>query len=655
MHWIPFPFLRYALLLMLGIGLYRWFNPLMSSILYAVMATLFLLSLFYFVKWKKRAIQLLALLLLVILGSWRAAFDDPRQDSLHLLTTSDIEAYTGRVVTEVYHKGKTWRADLSVFRVKDSTGWRPASGRVRLYIAGDTGAAPLAYGQKIIVGAAPELVRPPSNPYSFDYAAYLANQHIFHTHYLPLGSYRSLGPPVVHPLDPLAWGFSIRSYGREQLERYIEDVRSRAIASALLLGIKDQIDNDLRAAYAGAGAMHILAVSGLHVGIVFALLSWVLVRLGAADGLRIAVVVAVLWGYALVTGFSPSVVRAVLMFSLMSVAGLFGRHRLTYNSIGLSAFVLLWYDPNLLFSVSFQLSYLAVLGIVFLYPRWVRAWSPSRLWVRRAWELVVVSMAAQLATFPLAMYYFHQFPSYFLLSNLLILPAIAGILQLGIAFLVFAPIPYLGSALAWLFEWSLRWMNSVILWIEALPGAVLEGLYVSGMEVLLLYLILLAGLGFWYARRRVVGYLAVAFVLVACVWHIGQVEARYGERVLTVYDMPVANLSLRRGPWVYFWVADSSHSGIPYAVAGDQLRAYSRPLTNYPVKDFAWGKLWMWEGKKIVYLRDSRVEAATLAQIGSVDVLLLDPGLRPERVPAIAAKAVVHRELFCLSLPEEAQ
>ena len=647
MSWIPFPFLRYALFLSLGILSYPLLSPYLTF--YPAFAVFLLAVVAYIVvvartkpaqrERLRLPMGMASLFILWLLGFLvtyqRTASNHPD----NLTRFPEIQAYLGRVDGEVYFKGKTWRTDLRIERVRTPEGWRPASGTVRLYIKkSQTGRKPMRYKASLLVREAPQRVRPPTNPHAFDYRKYLANKNIYHTHYLPPTHYHVLDSGQQSEWDPQVWGIRIRAYGRNLIETYLNENASRAIASALLLGIKDNIDDELRAAYAGAGAMHILAVSGLHVGIVFTLLSRLFKLAGRSERSRITVFTSllVLWGYALVTGFSASVVRAVLMFSFINVGKLFRRHNITYNSIGTSAFLLLMYRPQFLYEVGFQLSYLAVLGIVFLYPRWSRLWEPKYWLVRRGWELVVVSVAAQLATAPLAVYYFHQFPNFFLLANLIVLPAVAVILNIGMAFLALGHFPLVGKWLGLVFERALNLMNATIRWIEGLPYAVSDSLFLTGSETFLIYLFILIALGFWFGRQRWLGGWGLAVILLGCILHTVRVEKIRNEEELVVYDLPVTALSFREGQHMHYWLDTSNYeldAGTrKYALQGYRLRAYADTTTlEVPHEKLPFGQLWVWQQKRILRL----TKPVKQLPFHTVDVLILsnNAARTPEQLP----------------------
>ena len=201
-------------------------------------------------------------------------------------------------------------------------------------------------------------------------------------------------------------------------------------------------------------------------------------------------IILFLWFYAFITGLSPSVMRATVMFTFMALAGVIGRKSQTFNTIFLSAFLLILYQPSFLFDVGFQLSYSAVIAIVYFQPKIVGLLVVKNRFLRWAWELTAVSLAAQIGTAPFSLFYFHQFPNYFLLSNFVVIPAASIILYLAIALFVVSWIPYLNIAVAFLLNWVLRIMYMAISGIEHLPHA-LSITWISPTELLLFYLTIL--------------------------------------------------------------------------------------------------------------------------------------------------------------------
>jgi len=244
--------------------------------------------------------------------------------------------------------------------------------------------------------------------------------------------------------------------------------KQRAILQALVLGHKKDIDEEQYQAFAAAGALHILAVSGLHVGILFLVFSRLLsplryLKFGKA--IQSVLVVLLLWGFAILAGLSPSVVRAVTMFSFFALAGMLKRPTNGFNTLFLSYFVLLLYEPNWLFHVGFQLSYLAVFHILWIQPRLYKLYIPKYYLDRMLWGIITVTLAAQVGVAPLSVYYFHQFPGLFFITNLVILPFLSLVLIGGLFIVLLAVIELLPPSFAAAYNWVLAQLNNFINWV----------------------------------------------------------------------------------------------------------------------------------------------------------------------------------------------
>ncbi len=243
--------------------------------------------------------------------------------------------------------------------------------------------------------------------------------------------------------------------------------------SALTLGYKGDLDRGVIQSFQRSGAAHVLAVSGLHTGLVYAMIVF-LITLGKKikplyestfwRALQSVLILLLLWGYAVLAGLSPSVVRSALMLTLVEIARFCARPPLTLNIVLFSAALILAFRPSDLFNVSFQLSYSAVISIV--------AFSP--LFTQHRFDLVWVSMAAQLGTIPFTLYYFHQLSNYFLLTNLIVLPLATILVPLGLATLVLGAVPYLGTVLVWCLQKGTELMLIAVDWVQSLPGAFVQ-------------------------------------------------------------------------------------------------------------------------------------------------------------------------------------
>ena len=295
-----------------------------------------------------------------------------------------------------------------------------------------------------------------------------------------------------------------------------------AVAIAMTLGDKSRLTNDLREVYSISGASHVLALSGLHLGIIYALLVLVVGyrRLG---WLRETLVILGIWAYAFFTGLSPSVVRAAVMITVYSLVALANRDRMSLNTLALTAIIMLLWNPLYLYDVGFQMSFLAVLFILLFFKpiyalipeRWLHP-SPdthhstlitqhstlnTRHFLRWSWTMVVVSLCAQMGTFPLTMYYFGRISVYFLLTNFLVIPLAICILYLTAAMLLLSWWPAAQSLVAQPLIWVVDFQNTALRWIASLPASHIENISLSRLHVILIYAALFILL-FLFSRYR---------------------------------------------------------------------------------------------------------------------------------------------------------
>lgn len=364
---------------------------------------------------------------------------------------------------------RSYRSLLLLHSIKTDDSIIGTREKIQVYFEKSENIKQLKPGSQIIFDQQPQQIENRGNPYEFNYKKYLINKHIFRQVYLSKQNWRLTG---LKKNSVLVWAESIR----DKLLKIYRDQKigeqETNILSALTLGYKRELKRETKQVFSSAGAMHVLAVSGLHVGILFFTFTYCFGFLQKRKtGRFIYVVLAIgfLWCYALITGFSPSVLRACTMFSLIIIASNINRRANIYNTLAASACLLLVVNPNNLFEVGFQLSYMAVFGIVFLQPRIAGFWKIENKVGLFFWNLITVSVAAQIATFPLSAYYFHQFPTYFLLSNIVVIPAAMLLIPLGLGLLIFSPIPGVATVISFLLKWIIKIVYFVLSTIESLP------------------------------------------------------------------------------------------------------------------------------------------------------------------------------------------
>ena len=388
-------------------------------------------------------------------------------------------------------------------------------GKVMLYIPKDSTLVLPEIGDRIITKQEIRQINPPKNPYEFDYAKYLYNNRIIGNVYLKSNDYLIIGQSS---------GFKLKRLFNNWKQKITQIINkqpmskdTKALLQALLLGEKSNLDPEIKQAYVSAGAMHVLAVSGLHVGIVLLFINFFFKifefrKRGKTYHItKSAIILLIIWIFAGITGFSPSITRATTMFSFLVIGKALSRNTNIYNSLAIAAFMLLFHNPFALLSVGFQLSFLAVFGIAFFHPKIYPLIYFKNTLARKTWELTSVSISAQLTTFPLALLYFHQFPVYFLLSNLVVIPFAFIIVISGLVLIMVSPFQIISGYLAYALDHVVHLLNYLVLGVEKLPYYKIGQVSISNTETLLIYLLItITSLYFMYKNVR---YLFVSLFL----------------------------------------------------------------------------------------------------------------------------------------------
>lgn len=433
-------------------------------------------------------------------------------------------------------KANTLKLIGEVIAVKQQQSWVKTKGKILIYLAKDKSSEKLTYGDILLSNAKITETPAPKNPFEFNYKKYLAFHQIHHQSYLNTNHWINTHQCDANPI--LKYSFELRNYLLQLISLHGIQGDEYAIGSALILGYEDDLSNEVIGSFAATGALHVLSVSGLHVGIVFLVLNFLLQYLGDSKPARITrfiVSLAGLWFYALITGLSPSVWRAAAMFSLITIGKFYKKDLNTFNIIGCSAFVLLCFNPFMITEVGFQLSYLAVIGIVTLHQKFYELLSFKNKIVNAIWSITCVSVAAQLVTFPLGLLYFHQFPNYFLFSNLVVIPLSTIILYGGIALLALAKIPVAGAFVAKFLNILLWLLKSSVALFENLPYAVFEGIAIGTLDTFIIYGILIGLYCYWLYRKLSYVNISLTLSLVFCSLQIAEKIEQKKQHKIVVY------------------------------------------------------------------------------------------------------------------------
>ncbi|MFD0761277.1 ComEC/Rec2 family competence protein [Lutibacter aestuarii] len=442
-------------------------------------------------------------------------------------------------------------------------------GKILVNLERDSSNVILNVGDTFIVNSGLKEIKKPLNPYEFNYKNYLKNQQINHQIIISERELFSIAKTNI-TLKNIAAKIRIKII--KSLKKYGFKNDELAVVNALILGQRQDISESLLESYTGAGAIHILAVSGLHIGIILMLLTFIFKPISYfkhGKTLTAVIIILLLWMYAIIAGLSPSVVRAVAMFTAITIGMYLNRPSNVYNSLIISMFFLLLFHPFYLFEVGFQLSYLAVFFIVWIQPKLFNIWI-SKVWIlRKIWQLFTVSIAAQIGVLPLSLYYFHQFPSLFFISNLVIIPFLGVILIVGVIIIVCAILNILPSIVGDFYILIIQKMNFFVSWIAHQETFLFKNIPFSFSAMLASYLVIILFVK-WQEKKSVIRFKFVLFSVI-----VFQIVVLLEKQQLETTNE--------------FIVFNKIKSGIIVQRYGDDIILFSKDSIskeNYPVKPY---------------------------------------------------------------------
>ena len=532
--------------------------------LFIVAGIAFVLFILLTISWLKknvlenRSFGILTAFLVIAIGMLATALSLPDNNSSHYTNFSlEKEQYILLKVRNVLKP--TNYNDRFIADIIEIDGV-PALGKVLLITKKDSLSYKFKVDDEFYTLNIPVGIKQPLNPHEFDYARYMKN----------------LG--VVHQIKVDHWNYTVKKEASISLLGLSDAFRQKIISrllkanfgqnelgviQALLLGQRNEINEQVYTNYKNAGAVHILAVSGLHIGIVLLLCQYLLQpleRLPKGKTIVLLLTVILLWAYALLAGLSPSVIRAVTMFSFVAYAMSLKRPTSTFNILALSMFfLLLVYNPMLLFQVGFQLSYAAVFGIFWIYPKLQRFWNPKTLILKKTWQLLSVSIAAQIGVLPISLYYFHQFPALFFISNLLIVPFLGLILGMGFLIIILSLANLLPDELSSIYNRLIHLINRLIEWVAQQESFIIRDITFDMFQVILSYLLIFA-LVSSLNRRKFTNILATAVCIITM--QIGLITSISGKgkehKIMVLHKTGTSAILYRRGLALDVYSSDSS-------------------------------------------------------------------------------------------------
>lgn len=510
-------------------------------------------------NWRYRFVPGLAVFLaFILLGSLLDNWRNPLRAPHHQAHFADKKGWLlARIIEVPLPKPKSVQLTLEIQGIyRPGLGMEKRSGLALVYVKSEEKFVP---GDRIWLR--PILQKPvsPRHPGGFDYAAYLALQNIHLQAFLQASDWLKAAPDPHKRAKDLA--LELRTGAIGLLKTYLGAGAASGLAAALIFGYRADLPAELVQSYANTGAIHVLAVSGLHTGILYLLLNLLfrpLHRFKRLRWLAPLLILAGLWLYALLAGLPPSVNRASAMCSMMVIASFLQRKPQIYNTLAATALVLLCLRPEWLFHIGFQLSFMAVLGIVLLQKVVYNMWIIRNRFLDYFWQLTAVSLAAQLLTLPLGLYYFHQFPTYFWLSNWLVIPLATVLLGGGLLVLAASPLPWLATLLGNFLAWIINFQNLLIQKIEALPGAVWGNWQLSYGALLVLYALFFCLSICWLQQSRFALRAAWLSVVLLLILGTEQQVNHNRQKAWVIYHIPGKTaMSLVQGRQLYVFGADS--------------------------------------------------------------------------------------------------
>ncbi|MCW3118613.1 MAG: ComEC family competence protein, partial [Chitinophagaceae bacterium] len=550
-------------------------------------------------------------------------------------------------------KHKSFKAEASVNYILPKGQAEAADGRIILYFSKDSSLPILNYGSKIIIKKKLQPIKSTGNPGSFDYKRYCLFQQLTHQVYLKPGEFAVLNEKNEQWLTLFIYG--VRQKVLDIIQTYIPGEREKGLAEALLIGYKDGLDKTLVQSYTHTGVVHIIAISGLHLGLIYwllVLLSKPLQRRKNTKWLKPVVVITGLWLFSLLAGAQPSVLRSAVMFTCIVLGESLGKKSSVYNSLAASAFLLLCYNPFWLWDAGFQLSYAAVLSIViFMQPVYNWFYIKNKL-LDLIWKMNAVTLAAQILTIPLSIYHFHQFPNYFLLTNFVAVP-LSSLIVLGEIFLCaisfISPAAFLTGKILQGLIWL---MNTFIERVESLPFSLWDGMQIGIAQAILL-IITVTAISFWLLNKQTKGLVAALSALLCFVLlrTVSFIKVQNQQKII-IYNIPQRQALDFLDGRNFFFVGDTTLVNDDFAVSFHvkPARILNRTSETAAAPFIHGGHGYFIYADKHILLLDKTIFFARPEKKDTIDLLIFSKN--PDvYIAQLAEKFVISQVVFDSSVP----
>ncbi len=619
--WETAPFFRLLLPLAAGIVIYDcwWFN---NSTGYAPLALLLFFWVLFTVIISARKNNMLTSVLSTVALNGTLLFSgitishlcDIRNDT-QWFGNSSKSTSLARITEDPAEKEKTWKLQLSIVNTFPDGNARPAKGSAFLYLYKDGYPMLLHKGDSILIPGKWEPVKNAGNPHEFDYATYCHRNNLFYQQFCSGKDIRlySAGDPAHTPFMERTHQWCMSA-----LDKYLPDKKTKGLIQAMLLGDEVNLDEDLRRSYAETGIIHVIAISGGNIAIFFLVISFLLrwLRNNRYLWVKYALALPLVWLYVVMAGSSPSAVRAAAMFSLLAFGIMFEKNNNSLNQLFATAFILLCAQPMWLFSVGFQLSFVAVLSLILFYRPVYKWLSPPNLVARALWATVAASIAAEILVAPLVIYYFHIFPLLFIVANAAAYLFMGLVLVLGIAVLALSFLPLLAQMVGSFTALLVSFFDRLIVWLQQWNPPSFHYLMITGLELVAIWLAVAGLATFLLKKKKTALFAGLSAVIVLLMLLNADEWAALQQKSLVEYNIAGLNrIELIKGKYYNPLTPDTGDlKKINYATDGNHISRHAWK------KGRDYGGLFIVNGKTVLILNRNIYSHAKF----HIDVLILN-------------------------------
>ncbi len=559
--WKQAPLIRIVLSMIIGIVIQFYLPVPVKIILSFLLLSFILFLLFYYlpiqVRFKFQFAQSALLIIIVssfaMLLTWNNDWRNKSEWFGKKYNSNDVLLL--KIEEPLTEKKRAFTTIASVKAIIKSGKRINVKGKLNLIFRKENNKINIRYGNLILIRKTIQPIKNSGNPGAFDNKRYQAFQQIYHQVYLNEKDFVDLKINESNIFKHVI--YSLKEHTLGVLKKYISAKDGLlGISEALLIGYKNDLDKDIVSAYSKTGVVHIIAISGLHLGLIYMLLLWILQRMPVIKRNKIIkafILIICLWVFSLMTGASASVLRSAVMFSCIITGETIKRKSSISNSLAASAFILLCYNPYFLWDVGFQLSYFAIIGIVWLQKPILHLFDFKKYLPLKIWEMAAITLAAQVITFPVCIYYFHQFPNYFLLSNLIAVPLSTIILFAEILLIALSSFNLLASYIGKFTEQLISIMNEWILFISKLPFSITENIYADLQTTIILYtIVILLSMAFVKKNKLYFKWTLLFIILFTATHTIAAFKLNHQKKII-VYNIPhYRAIDFIRGNEYYF-------------------------------------------------------------------------------------------------------